>query len=1059
MVDLSLLQDFITEAEEHLEEMESSLLQLETDPDNRDILNDIFRSMHTIKGAAQFVGLEKISELSHKLENLLDLLRKNGEQLDQDIIDTLINAKDRISVLVVDLQRSNSEEAEIRDLVERIDKLSAGLFEVEIKMDEAEEVEVEEPKEEKSFDMMTVKELKEVAKKIPGIKGVHSMTKKELLAALVDETYEEEYDQELFGIFLKQLKENISFLQAQLGQLDTSPDKTEVLNRCADSIKSLQSSANYMDYPKIIQLYKVWSDEIDKAKKELSAGNEVSFDFMNAYIDRIVKIFPQAEEIVLEVEEAAADEVEEAIVDEDQEDVLTPIDEMEALTEDSDLVLDEVIDLSPDVPDQKIETDILEDETYEEEYDQELFGIFIKQLKEIISFLRLQIDELDTSPDKTEVLNRCADSIKSLQSSSNYMGYEKLVLLYHNWCAEIDKAKEELSAGNEVSFDFMNAYVDNIVKIFPQAEEIEAEVEEIAMDEDQDDVLTPIDELEPALEAPGMITEDEELFDRLSNALDSSMEQAPDAETEPLHGVIEEMLYPEDEKIEAVSVETEDARIPRDEPPARDLPIPDTAVAEPEKREEEEEEIPEHLVDRRKTDRRIVDRRKSEDPGERIFKQSVRVDVDKIDYLMNQVGELVVSRAFFAQLFNEMRNLEQGLKESAGLDQKGLKSVRELTFRLGEATVALGRVSNELQEGVMKVRMLPIAQLFNRYPRLVRDLVHKTDKHVNLKIKGEETELDKMVIEEISDPLIHIIRNAVDHGIETVKERKRKGKPESGTVILEAYHESNHIVIEVIDDGRGIDPDRIKSKAMEQGLFFKEELDRMSDGELMRVIMVPGFSTSERATRTSGRGVGMDVVKKNVEKLNGTIEIDSKPGVRTQIRIKIPLTLAIIPALMVRVRTELFTIPLSAVEETLRIYEHEATTIEGVEVIHLRDTTMPIFRLSDIFNLTSDTKDSASAQSFVVIVSTGLQRIGLVVDELKGQEEVVIKPLEDYLRENSGFSGATIIGDGRISLILDIYELVNMTASKQVKMHQEQELKRKAALGIDVEQQAPATTH
>ena len=1059
MVDLSLLQDFITEAEEHLEEMESSLLQLETDPDNRDILNDIFRSMHTIKGAAQFVGLEKISELSHKLENLLDLLRKEGEQLDQDIIDTLINAKDRISVLVVDLQRSNSEEAEILDLVERIDKLSAGLFEVEIKMDEVEEVEEEEPKEEKSFDVMTVKELKEIVKKIPGIKGVHSMTKKELLAALVDETYEEEYDQELFGIFLKQLKENISFLQAQLGQLDTSPDKTEVLNRCADSIKNLQSSANYMDYPKIIQLYKAWSDEIDKAKKELSAGNEVSFDFMNAYIDRIVKIFPQAEEIVLEVEEAAADEVEEAIVDEDQEDVLTPIDEMEALTEDSDLVLDEVIDLSPDVPDHKIETDILEDETYEEEYDQELFGIFIKQLKEIISFLRLQIDELDTSPDKTEVVNRCADSIKSLQSSANYMGYEKLVLLYHNWCAEIDKAKEELSAGNEVSFDFMNAYVDNIVKIFPQAEEIKAEVEEIAMDEDQEDVLTPIDELEPALEAPGMITEDEELFDRLSDALDSSMEQAPDAETEPLHGVIEEMLYPEDEKIEAVSVETEDARIPRDEPPARDLPIPDTAVAEPEKREEEEEEIPEHLVDRRKIDQRIVDRRKSEDPGERIFKQSVRVDAEKIDFLMNQVGELVVSRAFFAQLFNEMRNLEQGLKESAGLDQKGLKPVRELTFRLGEATVALGRVSNELQEGVMKVRMLPIAQLFNRYPRLVRDLVHKTDKQVNLKIKGEETELDKMVIEEISDPLIHIIRNAVDHGIETVKERKRKGKPESGTVVLEAYHESNHIVIEVIDDGRGIDPDRIKSKAMEQGLFFKEELDRMSDGELMRVIMAPGFSTSERATRTSGRGVGMDVVKKNVEKLNGTIEIDSKPGVRTQIRIKIPLTLAIIPALMVRVRTELFTIPLSAVEETLRIYEHESTTIEGVEVIHLRDTTMPIFRLSDIFNITSDTKDSASAQSFVVIVSTGLQRIGLVVDELMGQEEVVIKPLEDYLRENSGFSGATIIGDGRISLILDIYELVNMTSSEQVKMHQEQELKRKAALGIDVEQQAPATTH
>jgi two-component system chemotaxis sensor kinase CheA len=339
----------------------------------------------------------------------------------------------------------------------------------------------------------------------------------------------------------------------------------------------------------------------------------------------------------------------------------------------------------------------------------------------------------------------------------------------------------------------------------------------------------------------------------------------------------------------------------------------------------------------------------------------------------------------------------------------------------------------------MKVRMLPISQLFNRYPRLVRDLTHNSDKQVQLEIRGGETELDKMIIEEISDPLIHIIRNSVDHGIETLTERRHAGKPERGTLTLEAYHESNHIVIEITDDGRGLDSDLIRAKALEKGFLSKEELNRMSDKELARIIMIPGFSTAKKVSHTSGRGVGMDVVKKNIEKLNGIIEIDSTYGVQTQMRIKIPLTLAIIQALMVRVGTDLYTVPLSAVEETLRISETDTSMMEGVEVIHMRDKTMPIFRLSDMFGLTPDKQNDDRA--YVVIVSTGMQQIGLVVDELVGQEEVVIKPLVDYLQENSGFSGATIIRDGKISLILDVYELVNMTIGMQTRRHQNQSLK------------------
>ena len=424
-------------------------------------------------------------------------------------------------------------------------------------------------------------------------------------------------------------------------------------------------------------------------------------------------------------------------------------------------------------------------------------------------------------------------------------------------------------------------------------------------------------------------------------------------------------------------------------------------------------------------------RRKSDRIGEQLLRQSIRVDAAKIDALMNQVGELVVSRAWFSQLFHEMRGLQQNLQHHARLEAREMKQVKGLTFRLSEATVALGRVANELQEGVMKVRMLPIAQLFNRYPRLVFDLVRDGNKKVGLDIRGEETELDKMVIEAISDPLIHIIRNAVDHGIETAEERQRLGKPESGTIHLEAYHEGNHVVIEIADDGRGLDMERIKAKAVAGGFATREEIDRMPVKELTGLIMQPGFSTAAEITHTSGRGVGMDVVKQNIEKLNGTIEIDSTPGAGTQFRIKIPLTLAIIPALLVQVRSELFTIPLSTVEETIRIAPQDLSTIEGVEVMQLRDNTLPLVRLAELFNMPAETADDGRA--FVVVVSTGMKRVGLVVDVLLGQEEVVIKPLEDYLQEKSGFSGATILGDGRISLILDIYELVNLSIDRQTQ--------------------------
>jgi two-component system chemotaxis sensor kinase CheA len=326
--------------------------------------------------------------------------------------------------------------------------------------------------------------------------------------------------------------------------------------------------------------------------------------------------------------------------------------------------------------------------------------------------------------------------------------------------------------------------------------------------------------------------------------------------------------------------------------------------------------------------------------------------------------------------------------------------------------------------------MLPIAQLFSRYPRLVHDLVRNTQKKVNLEIYGEDTELDKKVIEQLADPLVHIIRNAVDHGIEDAVERRQKGKNETGTIRMEAYHESNFVVIEISDDGKGIDISKIKRRALEKELVTEEEAALLSDDEMQNYIMRPGFSTADEVTQTSGRGVGMDVVKDNIEKLNGTIDIISSVGTGARFRIKIPLTLAIIPALLVRVVNEIFTIPLSTVDETIRVHRDELSTIEGLEVYYLRDNTIPLISLRDVFGMGAG--DPEQKELFVVIINAGARQVGFVVDELKGRQEVVIKPLEDYLQEKSGFSGATILGDGSISLILDVFEMVQLSLDKYV---------------------------
>jgi two-component system chemotaxis sensor kinase CheA len=384
---------------------------------------------------------------------------------------------------------------------------------------------------------------------------------------------------------------------------------------------------------------------------------------------------------------------------------------------------------------------------------------------------------------------------------------------------------------------------------------------------------------------------------------------------------------------------------------------------------------------------------------------TIRVDTARMDNLINLVGEMVITRTRLVKIGQDLQTENQ---------------TDPLVVSLNEANVYLGRLMNDLQESVMKLRMVPIGTVFSRYPRLVRDLCRKTGKRIELVIHGEETELDKTVIEMIGDPLTHIIRNSVDHGIEAPEGRLAVGKPEVGTITLDAYHEGNHIAIIVSDDGSGLNIEKIYKKALEKGLVSGRE--GLSESDIANLIFQPGFSTADQVTDISGRGVGMDVVKKAITNLGGIIDIKTSEGVGTSMIIRLPLTLAIIQALLVEVGKETYAVPLSSVVETLLVNKPDIKTVGSLPMVQLRGNTLPLISLKQKFDLPET--ETINEEVYVVVVGLGEKTVGIIVDELQGQQEVVIKSLGDYLNGLPGIAGATILGDGKVTLILDIGSLL-----------------------------------
>ncbi|MFC2615337.1 MAG: chemotaxis protein CheW [Treponema sp.] len=456
----------------------------------------------------------------------------------------------------------------------------------------------------------------------------------------------------------------------------------------------------------------------------------------------------------------------------------------------------------------------------------------------------------------------------------------------------------------------------------------------------------------------------------------------------------------------------------------------------------------------------------------------LRVDAKRIDYLLNLVSETVITKASLNQSameFNELyalfqnangeykdrirklldkfpsylEKIQQGvdlntIKKELAADYAGMfelfsqfeTSMKYSVTKFRSSAQNLGRISGELQEGVMKIRMVPISQIFSRFPRVVRDLSKTLNKSIQLVIEGEDTELDKSVVEDLLDPIMHCVRNSMDHGIETPEERKALGKSEQGTLLLRASNEGNMIVIEVVDDGKGIDVDAVKAKAVERGLLHPGK--NLTDVEAYQLIFAPGFSTSKTISSVSGRGVGLDVVKTHIEKLNGTVTVVSERNRGTRFTIKLPLTLAIIQGLLIRVGEEVYSIPITSVIESHRVRSEEINRIDSYEVFNVRNEVISLLRLNRLFGVPSAEKGD-DGHHYIVIVGTAEKKVGLMVDSLIGEEDVVIKPLKDQFTNSPGIAGASILGDGSVSLIIDVGQLLDLGLKQEMHARERRE--------------------
>jgi two-component system chemotaxis sensor kinase CheA len=784
MTEYSLLNDpemtdvfegFVVETGEILEKLDLELVELENRPDDNDLLNEIFRAFHTIKGTSGFLGLVKLQKVTHKGEDILNKLRKGEIKLNEEIMDAILNIFD------------------------------------------------------------TIKELVQII----------SDTKTENL------------------------------------------DVTEILSE-------LETLINRLNNP---------------------SGEATE------------KVTPEPEEVTENIDESAemTENVEENKVEEvpEEKEESEPVSEVEEPEGDYSLLTDPSMS--------------------------EIFEGFIVETNEILEKLDLDLVELETNPEDSDLLNEIFRSFHTIKGTSGFLGLVKLQRVTHLCEDLLNKLRKgEISLNEEIMDAILLAY-DTIKELVGIISDDKAENLSIG-----------------------------ETLQKLENVLSSLASGNASKDLQP--------KSEEEESKEEVKSE-ENANAEKLET----------------KKQEPKKEAPKKNV-------KVQQKQKTQN-------ETIRVEVERLDDLLNIVQELVLGRNRLLQINNVVSKGEHV----------------DISHDLSEATQQIDLMTTELQLAVMKTRMVKIGKVFNRFRRMIRDLSKDMKKKVDLEIYGEDTELDKTLIEEIYDPLVHMVRNSVDHGLEFPEEREKVGKDPRGKVILTAKQEGNNIIISIEDDGHGIDHEVIKAKAIEKKIITEEKAKELSKNDILNLIFAPGFSTAKVVSNVSGRGVGMDVVKTNVTKLRGIIDIETELGKGSKFIIKLPITLAIIQGLLVKIGAETVVIPLNTVIEVVRVSKEQIYSMNQCEVIKLRDSVIPLLDLGESLFKVSE-KEGRNWQ-YIVVVGIAERRFGLKVDRMLGQEEIVIKSLGKYLGNVQGIAGSTIMGDGSVVLIADIAEIVNLAEKEQYEQN------------------------
>jgi len=676
--------------------------------------------------------------------------------------------------------------------------------------------------------------------------------------------------------------------------------------------------------------------------------------------------------------------------------------------------------------------------------DPEIMGEFINESREHLESLEPKLLQLEKEPHNLDLLNDIFRSFHTLKGSSSFLGLTQIIELSHKSESILDKLRrEELKVTPEIidfifkTADILKSLIEDVAsgkedKIKGVTANLSKDISEIINKIEETIEKPPSKEKELKIEAKKIDNEEKEVFlnatqqylstivecinklkkgtyeqevinalFRTFHSLKSSADYMKFSEIKDIAEEKEDLLQKIREKKISISKETVDELnssynilvklIKNIEKSGEELLQPEFISSKEEKTEKKispEKPLPQKKIRLEKT---------------------IRVSENKLDLLMNLAGELIINRG---GLFSIAQKLEAGEK------------ISETCKQLRETIEVMNRITRDLQTVVMDIHMLPIKNLFNKFPRMIRDLCRKKNKKIELKISGEETHLDKMMIEKLGDPLIHLIRNSVDHGIETPEERRAKGKPEKGTIKLSAFQEGESVTIKIEDDGKGINPELICQTAIKKGIINEKKLKSLNKKERLNLIFLPGFSTAKKVTDISGRGVGMDVVMTAVKDLRGEIDVDTHIDRGTVFTITLPLTLAILKVFLIEVNKQTFALPLSSVKETLQINSNQIKGILNKESIVVRNRVVGIARLSDLLNLTHN--GNKNRHISIVIIEGGGKELGIAVDALQREEEIVIKPLEGCLADTKGLAGATILGDGRVVLILDPRELIQL---------------------------------